>query len=52
MHLRKKILSVVLAGAMIGGELVTGIGRFTLPVNAADSSRGEPGAGTCVFYTI
>lgn len=38
MHLRKKILSVVLAGAMIGGELVTGIGSFTLPVNAADSS--------------
>ena len=25
MHLRKKILSVVLAGAMIGGELLTGI---------------------------
>ena len=38
MHLRKKILSVVLAGAMIGGELVTGLGSFTLPVNAADSS--------------
>lgn len=38
MHLRKKILSVVLAGAMIGGELLTGIGSFTLPVNAADSS--------------
>ena len=35
---KKKKLSVVLAGAMIGGELVTGIGSFTLPVNAADSS--------------
>lgn len=38
MHLRKKILSVVLAGAMIGGELLTGIGSFSLNVSAADSS--------------
>lgn len=35
MHLRKKILSVVLAGAMIGGELLTGIGSFSLNVSAA-----------------
>ena len=46
MHLRKKILSVVLAGAMIGGELVTGIGSFTLPVNAADSSFAGEGIVT------
>lgn len=37
MHLRKKILSVVLAGAMIGGELLTGIGSLPLNVSAADS---------------
>ena len=41
MHLRKKILSVVLAGAMIGGELLTGIGSFPLNVSAADSSFGS-----------
>ena len=30
MHLRKKILSVVAGRCMIGGELLTGIGSFTL----------------------
>lgn len=39
MHLRKKILSVVLAGAMIGGELLTGIGSFSLNVSACSRSK-------------
>ena len=52
MHLRKKILSVVLAGAMIGGELLTGIGSFSLNVSAADSSfAGEEWANTACRQT-
>ena len=41
MHLRLKCLSVVLAGAMIGGELLTGIGSFSL--NGSFCKDKQPG---------
>ena len=35
MYWRKRVLSVLLAGALVGGELLTGVG--TLSVQAADT---------------